>query len=367
MAGTFRRIVRSPLFVAGYTVLALVAGLLGSVHGSEVARAFPLSCCEFEKVAWGAVAFWSTASVTALLFVVQQRIGEEDRAAAEERLRVRSEELETLLRTMPPPDFLHFFSEVHDRCDAARQIALTPGAELQDRARAIRYILEGIALLARKFDRADGTDLRYAANLMTFRALDEIAEEERHGVRERIRFLERGVGLDSLRGILELRRDHSAFAEGSDPDAAPDPHVREIVLPVPRRDDEQARGVFDGESMVRWRVLPGAPMAFVRGELEVYTDVEDMVRWCAEKGDFSGEVIQEMRAHFRFAGALGSVSFASFPLHGRSPARAPSAILNIHRNAPGLLTERGLATQFAALVDPFRIMLLELVATTGTN
>lgn len=361
------RIVRSSLFSASYTLLALVAGLLGSIHGAEVARAFPLHCCDFASVVWEAVAFWSTAGVTALMFVVQRQTAEADRLAAEERMRIRAEELETLVRTMPPPEFLHFFAEVHARCDAARRIALTPGGDEEDRVRAIRYVLEGVALLARKFDRADGTDVRYAANLMIYRSQESIRESELPALADRIRFVERGVGIRSLRGVLDLRREYSAFAEGTDPDAAPDPHLREIVLPVPTAENERAGGVFDGDSVARWRVLPGAPMAFVRGELEVYTDVEDLVRWCAERGDFSGEVIQEIRNHFRAADRHGSVSFASFPLAAAGEARLPTGILNVHRNAPGLLRERERATQFAALLDPFRIMLAGLLAQNGTR
>ena len=362
-----RRIVRSPLFSAGYTLLGLVAGLLGSVHGADVARAFPLRCCDFGGIAWGAVAFWSAAGGTAAMFVIQQRVREEDRREAEERMRARAGELETLVRTMPPPDFLPFFAEVYTRCAAARRIALTRGADEEDRARAIRYVLEGVALLARRFDRAEDTDVRYAANLMVYRPQECITEEALPGLERRMRFMERGVGVRSLRGVLDLRCEHSAFAEGTDPDAEPDPHLREIVLPVQAPEDERTRIVCDGESMLRWRVLPGAPMAFVRGELEVYTDVEDMVRWCEQQGDFSREVVQAIRDHFRSASEHGSVSFASFPLFGPGGAGTPVAVLNVHRNAPGLLRERKLAAQFAALLEPFGGMLAELLADDGTR
>ena len=108
-------------------------------------------------------------------------------------------------------------------------------------------------------------------------------------------------------------------------------------------------------------------MAFVRGELEVYTDVEDVVRWCEEKGVFSREVLQAIRDHFRSAGEHGSVSFASFPLFAPGVAGTPVAVLNVHRNAPGLLRERKLAAQFAALLEPFGGMLAELVAGGGTS
>lgn len=356
----WHRLIRSPWFAGVYTMLGLVAGLLGSVYDDQIANSVPLDCCRYDGPQWGASMFWLCAGTTAAMYLLQHRAAEADRKAAQDALERRSAELAGLIRTMPPREFLSFFAGLHEHAEFARRIALASGGDHADIELAIRYVLEIVALLARDFDREADPDVRYAANLMVFVPEHEVLATDLPVLLPRLRLMHPGRFIRDLRGVLVLRRELSAVAEADEPEGRPDPNVPEIALPIPLPDDERdpAR---TGETFSRWKVLPGAPMAFVRGELEVYTDADDMVNWCHQHGAFDPAVIAGIQAHFSQPGQHGIVSFASFPVYLSGPRRTALGVLNVHRNTRGMLREQNLAAQFAALLDPFRAILADLL------
>jgi hypothetical protein len=341
-------------------MLGLVAGLLGSVYDDQIANSLPLDCCRYEGPQWGATMFWLCAGTTAAMYLLQHRAAEADRKAAQESLERRSAELADLIRTMPPGEFLSYFAELHRYAELARRIALSSGGDLADIELAIRYVLEVVALLAREFDREADPDVRYAANLMEFWPEHELLDTDLPVLLPRLRLMHPGWFVRDLRGVLVLRRELSAVAEADEPEGRPDPKLPEIALPVPLPKDERA-APLPGETFSRWRVLPGAPMAFVRGELEVYTGADDMVDWCRRQGAFDPEVIAGIQTHFSHRDQHGIVSFASFPIYLSGLPRTPLGVLNVHRNTGGMLREKNLAAQFAALLDPFRAILADLL------
>ena len=62
----------TPYYATVTTVLAVVAGMLGSVYSREIALAFPLSWGTYEGISLRAVAFWCSLLVFALLFFGRQ-------------------------------------------------------------------------------------------------------------------------------------------------------------------------------------------------------------------------------------------------------------------------------------------------------
>lgn len=355
---------RSYWFAALYTLTGLVAGLLGSIYDEQIANSIPLDCCRYEGPQWGAAAFWLSATSTAVMFLLQHRAAEKDRRDAQTRLETRSAELAYLIRTQPPREFLDVFADLYERADHARRVALD-GGDPDELELVIRLALEAVALLARDFDRETHptSELRYAANLMEFRPQATISAMVMPTLRPRLRFMDEGLSIYSLRGVLVLRRALSAVAEANEPEGRPDPLVEEIALPIPPKASERAPAVLPAETALRWRVLPGAPMAFTQGAFEVYSDGGEVVEWCNSRGDFPHPIITQIQQYFGRPAEHGVVSFASFPLYLSGAADRPIGVLNVHRNSSGLLRERRAAAQFAALLDPFRALIADLLIT----
>ena len=63
------RVISSPVYATITTVLAVIAGLLGSVYQNDIARAFPLVWAgPWGSVSGRAVVFWVSVLVFAILF-----------------------------------------------------------------------------------------------------------------------------------------------------------------------------------------------------------------------------------------------------------------------------------------------------------
>lgn len=274
---------RGAEWLAGYaalvTFLSLVAGLLGSVYSSDIKNAFPLYLGRapggFGPISLHALLFWIAAILAALLFFFLQFSSELSRKASEQKLIEQSTILANVLRTLPPPEFLREFSEIYRRCNAAlAEVLKEPESSLKRESveYAIRLVLIGVATLAQNFDGAEPGEI-YGANIMCFQSLVESDAFEVSRIRSHLKFVEPELDLKALRGVLELDLSLSTTTDG---DAAePDPGLKELALPIPK--------VTKGAEQ-KWRVLPGAPMAFLRKQLRRICRHGDPGRVVSEKG-----------------------------------------------------------------------------------
>jgi hypothetical protein len=353
-----RRAVRGPWFATAITLLVIIAGLLGSIYSPEIRDAFPFY--------WGrgpicvqAVIFWVVAGVAALAYFFREQSVAREQHKQQDRALYRSERLERLIRTLPPENFLElvgdFYTAAAEAVDAAfaERTAVPHPPEVVEQS--IRHLLRLIAALAQQFD-GNHTGVEYAANIMMFKETKALKPAERVSLASRLLFCDEAVSIDNLRGVLELQTKLSAIA--ADAKAEPDPRMGPIALPIPVHSSVHER----------YKVMPGAPLAFIEREPDVYTDTSLLAEWCEENGDFTRQVVEEVRSHFRDSHVRAFVSIPLFAPEDLSNADAqPVAILNIHATREGLLRgESEPLAHFVQILRPFHGFLVDLLNALPT-
>lgn len=380
ISGVRRRIVdyvvrgaRSHIYAAIVTVLIAVVGVAGSVFTEQIGSAFPFVWpwldlkgnfpfvdLPVEGFSAPALVFWIFLILTGLVFGVRQWAIDLARKETQARADIAVQRLEHLIRTVPSADFLMRFWDIYCMCDATMEGALSidAGADAETLRTAIRKVLRGLALLAWEYDgRPDPAEVTYAANIMVYRPREEVSEDEWPSLRERMLF-DPVVDLEDLRGVLDLRLlDLSTTALSRE--AAPDAGLEPLALPLL----ERAHVSLPPEYRLRWRILPGAPIAFHLRQASHFVNAADLLTWCEENGMFTQEVKLRLAEYFRPDAGPMVGSFVSLPLLGTDPEGEPIAVLNIHRSDPGLLKEvESAAEHFVPIVRPLQLMLWKLLA-----
>ena len=369
--GSFLRQWLRKLFLSAFTpalvtFLGLIAGILGAVYPEKIARAFPFHWTHLNGgISWHAIGFWSCALLSAVLFFFREKVVDAERKKEQqqlvaqteklrkeqERLVEQAEKLEHLIRTHPPANFLAIFSRLYEQAAEVEETALSSDVTSSDKslfAQSVRSVLFLVATLAQKFD-GDPPDVEYCVNIMIFKAVHDLSGPERAVIRKRLQFCEEELSVENLRGVLDLEVPLSTTA--SDEKANSDPGLASFALPIPQK-------IKTGE---RSRVLPGAPLAFVNGELDMYIDTRNIREWCDKHGDFSVGVKDELQAYFN--GNPNIRSFVSLPIFPDRDHGDPIAVLNIHSNEPALLKGDGEpVAHFADLMSPFQVILTRLVS-----
>jgi hypothetical protein len=256
----------------------LLAGGIGSVYSSEIKAQAPFTWVD--GGAWGPRVFWSGVLLAGILLVHRQSRIDAAREQAREAMMDLAGDLKETVRTMPPEGFLTSYAALYQEAEFALSlvVSLPPGqrpAELVPAA--IRRVLRMVAVLAKQFDRSpEGAS--YSANLMLYRAAEAIPEAERAAVESRLRFCpDEMARLDALRGVLDLRRDLSTAAE--DPECEPlDWLPDDFAFPIPWRPYAQHRR--RGDTARRFRIAPGAPVAFTLGTFSQVPDTSKIDDWC---------------------------------------------------------------------------------------
>jgi hypothetical protein len=351
---------------AGYSglvvVLTLMAGLIASGYSTSILESFPFY--------WGvgtispsAIAFWATAVGAALLYHRRQRLIDRERSktirgflekAAE--LQDTSSQLARLVRTMPPPDFLSTYDTVYTKAaDLTSSTLSREGLEKEEIGKAIRALLGAIATLAHVFDgRPD--DCVYGVNLMTFRRTRALSGEEAEALTARLLFCEPGTDVRQLEGVLELDTSLSTATDAKD--SEPDPNLKPIVLPIPLAENRI------GENG-KQKYLPGAPAVFITGlsekrAFEGYADTQTLGQWCSDHCEFSPTVVRRFEQYFCKEMSAHIRSFASLSMAPPGEP-SPTAVLNIHRDTPGVLRDREAQEHFVLMISSVTSLLLQLL------
>jgi hypothetical protein len=333
----FEPVFRGPIYATLVTLLAVIAGVLGSVYSPEIGKSFPLYWGPYDSFSLPVLLFWSTLLAFALLFFFRQ--------AATDKAR---QQLVELIRTLPPADFLSEFDRVLRECEQVVEQVRSGSVQTEAIEGAIRVVLDGIVTLAGLFDgRPYG--VTYAANIMLFRQTRSVPEAELKLLMDRLRFRDTVLDARALQGVLDLQLPLSTTTATARPD--PDGNLQPLALPIPPS--------IRSEDGRRWRLLPGAPLAFITGNMELYTDTSTLGQWCRTYGDFSETVCAEVESYFGSSTGMRIRSFVSFPLADADNI----GVVNIHRDQPGLLGEKEPAKQFLPLMRPFRQLCLSLLRT----
>ena len=338
---------RRSIFVALTTFLGVFVGLWGSLYSAEIKSGFPFvpgSGVTPEE----AQTFWWLLAVFTACFLATQWAQNRSTRRAQRELIEKSDQLERLVRTMPPEDFLAKFDGFCVTSHQAATLALTKESTPEAVEEAIRVILECIISLAHFFD-GRPNDARYSANIMLFVKSEALDKERRDELRARLHFAPLDVDIGALDGVLDLDLPLSATQENA---GGPDTRLAPFALPVPRVKDHDV----DGER--KYRVLPGAPWAIAYRRVAGFADLAEFEHWARKQGDFSPGTISDMLRYFQTGKGRAIRSFFSVPLMSREGD--PVGVLNLNRNLAGMLGERAWEL-FLPFTSPFRLLLAELI------
>lgn len=345
----------SPLYGVLLTVLGVFTGLLGSLFSDDIKRSFPFTWSH-EHLSTVSIAFWLLLLVFSFLFYFRHNAASQE----QEHLVNQTILLAKLVRTLPPVGFLTSFAEYYS---LSHQAALKPFEQkskdlaqtIDEIEHAIRVVLDGVISLAHIFD-GKPQNRTYAANLMLYVPIVGTDAAKMEDISRNIKFVEPGLDLAYLDGVLELHTEFSTTTATQE--ATPDHDLSHLYLPIPKE-----RYSTDGQLV---RYLPGAPMAYVTKHMNIYEDSTDLGKWCEENGDFSPTVCHAVRDYF--SGDLGQHirSFASIPIVV-SNDEDPRGVLNIHRDQAGLLNEKQPVKQFAPLLEPFVCLIFDLLILLDTH
>lgn len=357
---TLSRILRHPATAAVITILLIVTGGVGSIYSVEIRRAFPFQWSPHGRFLLGgpwsyspqATIFWVLVVASALIFYFRQRADDRAREIAQDALISRARNLEHLIRTLPPPNFLSVLAQIlgqADRITDAINAANKPDRE--DLVQGLRHLLNLTAKLAQSFDGNDPA-VHYGANIMSVRYSGSMNEAEEAEIQSRLFFCEPEASVDQLLGVLDLNAEFSTTADDST--AKADPNLEPFALPLPA----------EPYTETGYRVLPGAPMAYFTRQADGFADTAELRQWCDSEGDFTNAVKDELEDYFRHAQFR---SFLSIPLFATADATEqldddPIAILNIHSDRLGLLaTANEPASHFVSIIRPFQLNLAKIL------
>jgi hypothetical protein len=267
-----------------------------------------------------------------------QIAGDQKRLEAEIRLSDKANDLANLIRTMPPEDFMELVGELNWRC--AQIVASVDRdpliVERSDLEETIRELLANVAVLAWKFD-ASPWNSAYAANIMLFRSCEGLDEKQRSDLLSRLKFCG-DSHLEDLHGVLDLDQQLSAvITNDSMVGKRPDDSLAALALPIPKTNQ------WINDDKTRWRVLPGAPFAYVKALalkkplIDLCRDSAGLADWCRKNGDFTPTVISQIGQYFD-GGKIAS--FASLPLQRPDPEAPIVGVLNLHSNRKGFLRQK---------------------------
>ena len=365
------QIVLSPYFSTTNTLLISLAGGLFGIYADDIRDAWPFQFHARGPISWTAFWSWMTAILAALGFFFRQRADDTMREKTQAQLvsqtaelaklvhkedqmhQKRIKELSELIRTLPPAKFVDSFAELHEISDIAigKVLASRP-YDPEQVEEAIRLVLRAVATLARIFD-GDLEHVSYAANIMIYTDSASLSAHEKNEIQNKsLKFVEPGVTIDGLAGILELQIHLSA---NTVMDESHDTNLKPLALPVPL--NPRSGTTADA----KWKVLPGAPLAIVTGLPDIHTDFALLMRWCAAHGEYSPSVMREFFNYLE-SHSEHMQGFLSVPLLQRENPTTRFAVLNVHCQRKGLLHDHKQAVaQFVSVVKPFQSMLVKLI------
>lgn len=180
-----------------------------------------------------------------------------------------------------------------------------------------------------------------------------------------LKFTDGFSNVENYQGILELIPE---FSTTSDTDAYQvDNSISSIGLPIPVKPE-----VLIGNQK-KHKVLPGAPWSFVYKTYTSFHSMNEFLKWCNERCDFSDSVKNDLKNYFTIGVGKDVKSFISYPLlllsNEDNSGKPALGVLNIHRNMEGILTGRGKSKEandlglklFTPISDPFRMLLVLLL------
>jgi len=339
------------------SILLAIIGIWGSVIADQLIKN-PLS--KDVKI-WG---FYVLLIVFTFISFKRLRAQENKTLNAQKDLIEKSDSLEQTIRTLPPEGFLEQFSKMYGVAHTIyknriqnEEKATNVAEDLEFTEDSIRTLLSAILVLTSYFDRVK-PDEQYGANIMVFTDGYKTSKKDEDVLKDLV-FADEDVDTKKLKGVLRLENSLSANLQYGqisldlDEDISPDEGIKEVKLslPVPER--------IQSDALNKFRVLPGGPLAIAINKPNLYKDTATISKWMDEDGVFCPTIKKDVKDYF-FNGAGKEIgSFCSLPLS--CDGKAPSAVLNIHKNQAGLLSKSDQFGLYCDIMVPFIVLLSELL------
>lgn len=328
-------------FPAVVVVVGVFAGFLGSVFAHDIQTSVPFGWGT-GPVVWPAVFFWAALLGFAALFALALHTRNAQSTSALAELKERSSELQTLIRTLPPKNFLVTFEDLFK---VSFDVDSRAGDSEEGLKASIVVALGGIASLVRTFETRDDNP-QYSINLMVFRPTGQIRPED---LAKHVIFAEPGYNPRTWDGVLQLRQE---FAYRFDQETMQlDSDTEPLMLPIP----EASYRVDNG----RPAILPGAPSVFCDpSKAAGFDNTLELATWCRENSALRSSVADEIERYYASGAGKAIRSFICLPIAVTPNGGAPVTIgvLTIQSSRPGFLPGEK-AGQFVPLATPF-VMLI---------
>jgi hypothetical protein len=349
-----RRACTSPWLAGATAIVGAIAGLLGAIYAEQIKTAFPFYCCS-GSLEGKALAFWVVAFLFGLMFganfwaqnsIVDKQLGE---------LRNNNYKMDSGLRTL-----LQMFESDLIKCYPIATKATEANATYKEIREGVLSVLSGLACMAKLFDGATRNS-NYSANIMVFRRLAELSQEQISDIEQRARFTERpGSGSDGWSGVLELIPNLSVFLE-KDRIKFDDSRLPKFILEIPLPE-------FRKDNCGKSAVLPGAPEAFCEGGHTFCPDTFEIAEQCRRERGLRPGVAVAMDRYFKEQGGRDIRSFVSIALMPSGCVKRldeigneePIGVINIHSDRPNMLSDRGVEL-FVPLTAPHKLLISRLM------
>jgi len=140
-----------------------------------------------------------------------------------------------------------------------------------------------------------------------------------------------------------------------------DSNIKPIVFQIP----SDPTPVFDGRMMLKYPILPCAPLAFVNKVFASYENIAKLFLWLDTKCGLDAITIDKIRNYFHTGDGKHIRSFGSIPIllpseDADKSDDDPIGILNLHSTQENILEDNG-QTLFAPLLEPFLMLLSILI------
>ena len=363
----FENIFIQPWFAALTTVIGVTAGALGSIFSNELKASFPFKWALIEPLK--VFAFWGLLIAFGLLFFGVQWAHLRRTANAHKEL-TRSttnitQSTESIrnvvqeLLTLPPSGFLEQFKANFQDSIYISSLAINnQGLTKTEAALTVRTILDGVVSLAMLFhkDHQKNQPSRYAANIMLFKPIKNMAASEKEHVKKHLMFWEEKLDLNMYFGVLNLQEELSTSTDSREP--VPDDSVGQFALVVPEIPIEKRT---DKEHLKKTDLLPGAPWTFITKQVSIFVNAEKLLT-VAKAGNFTPATINMIESYMKSPQGQRVRSFISIPIPSSDfdSKSDPIGTLNIHRDRDGLFAGNGLEL-FSPFIVPFCAVLSKLL------
>jgi hypothetical protein len=334
---------RSPFLAGANVIFGVLAGVFAASFHEDLVNSTPLiwifegTDVVLDGLNERAASFWAFLLLFSSIWVVREWVAASDR-------RNEVEQLEALIETVPPPDFLQQFESAYKRAVVVLRNAGGDSVDFE----AIRAALDLVIVLADQWDyrTSKSTDV-YRANIMLnlgsprWTATLAMAGERVYGKAQWKAFGSQDVGILWVDRRLATADPKSGDTEKSgDMDGA----VRPLAL------------VYDGGKGGNDVNLDGAPVAFAEERVSYIGDCKTISTNFPR--DLSANCRSRVEAYYR--DNTKARSLISLPIPGESGLLGT---LNIYRSSIEIMGGESGATKFTPFLVPFLLTLGQYLQT----